>query len=134
MVYEQQLKTDIIIIIEDYKNKFNDAPTIEDLIENDLEFEKLSQHLLVMHQITDYDGYTIIEQNNPIYRNWVQITGQPKFKKKIRAFWQKNTRILQATKNMASGTAMLTNLLGDVTREQLKLLHDIFYGKEKLRF
>ena len=132
-MWTEELKTDILLIIKNYKSKFNDAPTLEDLLENDLEFEKIAQHLLVMHEVTDYDGFTLIENDSNIYRKWVQMTGQPKFKKEVRKYWRNNPRILVATKNMAEGTAMLTNLLGDVTPEQLRLLHEIFFGKP-LRF
>jgi len=71
MSWVEELKTNILLIIENYKNKFNDAPTFVDLIENDLEFEKVAQNLLVMHQISDYDGYTIIEQDDQNFRKWV---------------------------------------------------------------
>jgi len=134
MSWVEELKTNILLIIENYKNKFNDAPAFVDLIENDLEFEKVAQHLLVMHQISDYDGYTIIEQDDQNFRKWVHLTQQPRFKKHVRRYWKDNPRILEATKNMAAGTAMLTELLGGVTKEQLSLLHDIFYGqKPKIR-
>ena len=136
MSYKEELKTDVLLIIEDYKRTFADAPTLGDLIENDLEFEKLSQHLLVMKLESHYTGYTIVEQNSGVYTAWILQTTQPKFKKEIRSFWKENPRILVATKNMAEGTALLTNLLGTVTSNQLVLLHEIFFGKEtpEIRF
>jgi len=135
MAFTEELNTNILLIIDSYEDTFNDAPTLEELIENDLEFLKLSQHLLVMHGYSHYNGYTIVEQNTDVYKDWIMETAQSRFKREVRSFWRNNPKLLISTKNLATGTALLTNLLGDVTPEQLRLLHEIFFGIEKpLRF
>ena len=132
--WTNELKMNVLIILLDYENTLGSTPTLDDLNDNDLEFEKVTQHLLVMHGITRYNNYSIIPVESKIYDNWVRITGQPGFKREVREFWKNNPRTLDLELNIHEGTVLISHWLGkQLTKDRILALHDVFFPNEQAK-
>ena len=134
-----ELANNILMILANYNTHFNtyDELTLQTIRENDGEYNRVVEHLLVMAGITSYGGgdddkkFTIVKPSKisdkpfqEIYKKWLDLTKEAKFKREIKNFWDNNERLFRA--KQSAGTAPMLKFLGKVSHKRFFDLHGIF--------